>query len=508
MISQAASEFQKLDTKRSGVLKRARDCSALTIPHLLPPDGHNEQTELFTPYQGLGARGVNNLSSKLLLALLPPNAPFFRLTVDDTDVANLAGDAALRTKVETALGEVERTVMSAIEHSNSRTVLFETLKHLVACGNALLFQEADGQLRMWNLSQYVVLRDYMGDVLKIIIKETVSPATLDEETKLACEVNKTEESDKNVDVYTVVLRGKNRWEVHQEINDIVVPGSTGSYPMDEPAYLALRLSSIAGEDYGRGLVEEYLGDLRSLEGLTKSIVIASAAAAKVLFFRDPNASSRAKDIAQAASGDVLTGREGDISVLQLDKYPDFKVALEVAGEIGQRLSQSFLLNTAVQRNAERVTAEEIRYVAQELEDALGGIYSILTQELQIPFVNRRMSLLRRQGKLPRLPKDVVKPVITAGLEALGRGHDISKLRALLEDIAPLGEETIRQYLNVGDYIQRASNARGIDSDGLVRTEEQVQQALMQQQMQQLMQGAGPGVVQEMMKTQTQGGQVG
>ena len=39
------------------------------------------------------------------------------------------------------------------------------------------------------------------------------------------------------------------------------------------------------------------------------------------------------------------------------------------------------------RSAERVTAEEVRYMAQELETALGGVYSILSQEFQYPFVN-------------------------------------------------------------------------------------------------------------------------
>ncbi|WP_416142518.1 portal protein [Escherichia coli] len=43
-------------------------------------------------------------------------------------------------------------------------------------------------------------------------------------------------------------------------------------------------------------------------------------------------------------------------------------------------------NSAVQRTGERVTAEEIRYVASELEDTLGGVYSILSQELQLPLV--------------------------------------------------------------------------------------------------------------------------
>ena len=50
------------------------------------------------------------------------------------------------------------------------------------------------------------------------------------------------------------------------------------------------------------------------------------------------------------------------------------------------MSYAFLLNTAIQRDAERVTAQEIRYMAQQLETAMGGIYSLLSQEFQLPLV--------------------------------------------------------------------------------------------------------------------------
>ena len=45
--------------------------------------GSNSATNYPTPYQSVGSRGVMNLASKLMLALFPPQAPFFRLDVDD-----------------------------------------------------------------------------------------------------------------------------------------------------------------------------------------------------------------------------------------------------------------------------------------------------------------------------------------------------------------------------------------------------------------------------------------
>lgn len=78
------------------------------------------------------------------------------------------------------------------------------------------------------------------------------------------------------------------------------------------------------------------------------------------------------------------------------RYADCKMT---ADAIESRLSYAFMLNSAVQRSGERVTAEEIRYVANELEDTLGGIYSILSQELQLPLANTLLNILSKRVKL-------------------------------------------------------------------------------------------------------------
>ena len=66
----AESRYRQLEQSRQSFLDRARDCSELTIPSLIPPDVHNATSDLYQPYQGIGARGVNNLASKLLFCEL------------------------------------------------------------------------------------------------------------------------------------------------------------------------------------------------------------------------------------------------------------------------------------------------------------------------------------------------------------------------------------------------------------------------------------------------------
>jgi len=89
----AEALYTKLSGQRFPYIKRGRDASALTIPSILPAEGHNGASALPTPYQSVGARGVNNLAAALLLSLLPPNSPFFRLVVEESAMAEVTAQA-------------------------------------------------------------------------------------------------------------------------------------------------------------------------------------------------------------------------------------------------------------------------------------------------------------------------------------------------------------------------------------------------------------------------------
>lgn len=469
-----AGRYSQLESHRHSFLERGRDSSELTIPTLLPPDGHSGSTIYKTPFQSVGARGINNLASKLLMTLLPPNSPFFRLTIDDFDIEQIAGKDA-RGAVEEALARIERASMQEIEATAVRVPVHEALKQLIVAGNALVYLPKKGGMKVYRLDRYVVKRDTMGNVMEIITKESVSPLMLPKEAQeilATAEDYSSDTHNKNLDLYTYVCRKDTYYEIYQEVKGIIIPNTQGRYPLDKLPFIPLRFTRIDGEDYGRGYVEEYIGDLRSLEALTRAIVEGSAASAKVLFMVRPNGTTKQSTLAKAPNGAIVQGDASDVTTLQVQKYNDFRVAQETAARITERLSFAFLLNSSIQRQAERVTAEEVRYMAQELETALGGVYSILSQEFQLPLVRLLLSRLESNGKMPKMPKDSVKPQIVTGLEALGRGQDLNKLSQFLTYLQPLGPEIIAQNLNVEDYIDRLGASLGIDTGGLVKSPEQ------------------------------------
>jgi hypothetical protein len=335
----------------------------------------------------------------------------------------------------------------------------------------------------------------MGNPLEILVEEEVSPMMLPDVIQQHIKNTEGDKSiEKTIKLYTWVKRTPKEWKVFQEACGIIIPKTRGTYPLDKSPWLPLRWTKIDGEDYGRSHVEEYLGDLRSLEALSQAIVEGSAAAAKVLFLVKPNGSTKVETLTNSPNGAVRSGNAEDVTCLQVEKAADFRVASETAQNIEQRLSQAFLLASSVQRQAERVTAEEIRVMASELEDSLGGVYSVLSQEFQLPLVNRLMFQMEKQGRLPSLPKGMIKPAITTGMEALGRGNDVTKLQTLLQDIAPLGPEVISKYLNVTEYIKRCAVGRGIEAAGLINGDEEIAQADQQAQLMALVQKLGPNAI--------------
>lgn len=494
----AAKAYENMASDRDVFLTRARTCAELTIPTLMPRDGHTGSTQYDTPYQAVGARGVNNLASKLLMTLLPPNSPFFRLTIDDFDLVELAGNA--RGKAEDALARIERSAAQVIESKAIRVPTFEMLKQLIVSGNALIHMPPEGGMKVFRLDRFVVKRDTMGNILKIIVKETIAYEALPkdvQEALLETEGYQEQIEKKECDLYTCIKRDGKKFMVHQEVHGVVIPKTTGSYPQDKLPWLALRFIAVDGNDYGRSYVEEIVGDLKSLEALTRAIVEGSAASAKLIFMVRPNGTTKIRNIADSSNGAIISGDANDVSTLQANKFNDFRVAQETMNTITQRLSYAFLLNSSVQRQAERVTAEEVRYMAQELETALGGIYSVLSQEFQLPLVNLLLAKMQKEGKMPKFPKDTLKPQIVTGLEALGRGQDLNKLQAFLQYLQPLGQQVITQELNIDDYIDRLGASLGIDTQGLIKSPEQKQQEQMAaqeaMQQQQMMQMAEKGV---------------
>ena len=496
----ARDRYSQLTRGRTQFLHTAVECSRLTLPYLVQEDlsSRPEHQKLHTPWQSVGAKSVVNLAAKLMLALLPPQTSFFKLQVRE-DKLGVEFPREIKSELDLSFSKMERMVMDYISASNDRVIVHQALKHLIVSGNALIFMGKDG-LKNYPLNRYVVNRDGSGNICEIVTKELISRKILGQDLPVPLpnppgdEGYKTGSDDQDVEVYTYVrLDDNGRWIWHQEAFDNILPGSRSTAPKNTSPWLVLRFNTVDGEDYGRGRVEEFLGDIRSLEGLSQALVEGSAAASKVVFLVSPSSTTKPKTIADAGNGAIVQGRPDDVGVIQVGKTADFRTAQEQMMNLEKRINEAFLVLNV--RQSERTTAEEVRLTQMELEQQLGGLFSLLTVEFLEPYLARTLHILQRNKEIPKIPKDSVRPQIIAGVNALGRGQDEESLIRFAQTLSQtVGPEMMIKFLDPGEYVKRLAAAQGIDALNLVKSpetmEQEKQQQMQQMQQQELLKQAG------------------
>ncbi len=490
----AAGRYARLASDRTIFLDTARECARLSLPYLLTPTGVINGQHLPTPWQSIGAKGANVMASKLMLSLFPVTATFFKLQINDGKLASDPNlDARIKSEIDLSLSKMERVIMQHVAESQDRVILHQAMKHLIVTGNVLVYMGSSG-VKLYPLDRFVVVRDGEGQPTEIVTVESINRQFLPE--KFQTPKSATNRVDDNtatpsVDVtvgedeaavYTWAKLTDGQWRWRQEVDGEIIEDSYGKAPKNTTPWLPLRFNIVDGEDYGRGRIEEYLGDLKSLEGLMQAMVEGSAAAAKVVFLVSPSATVKPSTLAKAGNGAIIQGRQEDVSVVQVAKQADFSTAYQMITQLTQRLSEAFLILTV--RQSERTTAEEIRATQQELNEQLGGIYGNLTTELLRPYLQRKLFVLQRSNILPKLPKGVVFPTVIAGIEGIGRGQDRESLMMFLQTISQsLGPEAMIRFINPEEAIKRLAAAQGIDPIQLIKTAQERQTEMQQQQAQ-------------------------
>ena len=495
-MSKARERYSQLESGRTQFLDVAVEASELTLPYLVTrDDNYKGKRTLLQPFQSVGAKAVVTLSAKLMLAMLPPQTAFFKLQIRDDKIGEEI-EPEIRSELDLSFSKIERNIMEYIAASSDRVVVHQALKHLIVSGNALIFMAKDG-LKHYPLNRYVVNRDGNGNVLEIVTKEMIDRKVLGLERQVPSkEPNGDYSSDEDdAEVYTYVRldEGSGRWLWHQEVDGQILPGSRSTAPKNASPWLVLRFNTVDGEDYGRGRVEEFIGDLRSLNGLAQALVEGASVASKVIFLVSPSATTKPGTLAKAGNGAIIQGRPEDVGVVQVGKTADFATAANLSTQIEKRILEAFLVMNV--RQAERVTAEEVRLTQLELEQSLGGLFSLLTVEFLIPYLNRILLVLQRGNQIPRIPKDLVRPKIVAGVNALGRGQDQQALTQFIGTIAQtLGPEALQKFIDPTEAIKRLAAAQGIDVLNLVKSPETMEAEMQQQQQmaaqQQLLSQAG------------------
>ena len=144
------------------------------------------------------------------------------------------------------------------------------------------------------------------------------------------------------------------------------------------------------------------------------------------------------------------------------------------------VSQAFLMSSGGVRDAERVTAEEIRFFAKEIESAYGGLYSTMSLVWQMKEAQWAMSQV--DESIP----DVLEVKISTGMDALSQETALDSLRMSLSDLGLLNgvPEDVRGVLSATRIAKFLFMNRNLPFDQFTLTDEELQQRAAEQQQQQ------------------------
>lgn len=524
----AEQRYERLRSDRDRWLDRARRSCRLTLPWLVPAanDPNQGQPDTYPlPWNDIGAEGHNHLASRWLLAIMPASESFFKYTIDERQRATLISDARQSGTAEDEIAKsmvefdrsllaLEQSVLREINSTSDRAVVLEAMVHLVGPGNILLYDDEQDGLTCYHLNRYVLKRDPMGRPLEAVICESFVEDSLPK--AVADHLGLLDDKEKGKDyspdpvttakvmneeevikVYTHVewdyTSGKVSW--CQECKGKEIDGQDTEVDLETSPWMPLRATRIDSEDYGPGYIEaRCLAALQTAESLSQALTEGAMIAAESKKLVRPGSATSIKDLVACRNGGYVIGHSDDVKELGSDgrRGQGLVVAEARLQRVEASLKRAFMMSNV--RDSERTTAEEIRMVAQQMDEGQVGIYSILTTEFQNPYITRKLHVLTRQGKV-QLPKDLVKPVVSVGLAAVGRGNDLDKTMRFIQGLDVLakivGPDEVAARVDVSAAITRLSNGLGLEAIDLVRSEEKVKEIMAAQQQatqqQQLMQ---------------------
>ena len=477
------SRYETLKTERDKYKRRGESYAKVTVPYLMPDTDDVSSQEQQTDFNSIGSELVNSLANKYVQELFPSTRPFFRLRIDELDRDENADTA----KFDALLAIGERRARWAFEQRVARPALLDLIKHCIVVGNALLyFPEKGGRPTLYALDEYVVYRSVSGEILEIITTDTKAINALDEEIRddVISAMELEADADLNevvATIYTYIRVDPDNSEqyiVDQTVENVPVGDPNQIYKKDLLPWIPCVWQRTRKEHYGRGLVEDHYGSFWALSVLTEAMVTGAAVMTDIKYLVRPGSVLDVTAMNNAASGTYHYGMPDDIGTVETKKANDFGFIQAIIQDYRRHLGKVFLSISSQMRDAERVTVEENRIRAMELEQAHGGTFSSFAVTLQGPLAR----LLLRDIDL-NIEGTNIDPVVVTGLDAMGRSAENEKLRYLFDDLSLLNNlpDSIRMRFRESDLMAVLATGRDVEAEKLIKSDDEFAQEQAQAQ---------------------------
>ncbi|MEX0583910.1 MAG: portal protein, partial [Sneathiella sp.] len=271
-----------------------------------------------------------------------------------------------------------------------------------------------------------------------------------------------------VTIYSrIILEADGKFHLYQSGDYIDLDTDGAVWTKNDLIWVPLTWNLVRGEDYGRGLVADYSGAFHAVNILTGALLNIAAIIGDIKFLVNPASVVDVTEMNAAKPGSYHSGKEGDITTVKIEKTMDAQFIGTMIERYEKQIAQAFLLGSQLTRNAERVTAEEIRASANELETSNGGIYSRLAATWQVQTANIVLAQINFVGV-----QNGIKPQIITGLDSLSRAGELDNIRLWLGDMALLNvvPEDVREWLKVGEFMEVIGTNRQVEYKRFTMTE--------------------------------------
>lgn len=473
---------------RQQVIDLGRTLAELTIPSVFPPDNYKTGDPLPGNNQSMGGYAVSTLASELMFMAFPPGQPIARFTPNETKLqAEIDLDPELYSRVQLGLSRLEVLHREALALTSIASTYNHYLCALIVVGNALWKHVKRDSPTFHLPDKYVVLRANDGTPILSILKCPTALATLpkdvqdqiyeNDETLRESEVP---EFLRSADIYSVCKlkvadNGERTWCYWEEHKGQRIEGSEVETDWDDCPQWPGWMVPVYGQNWGQSYCERYRGDLFLLETHGSALNDLTALAAWALIFAKPGARTSLKQLQKAKNLDMLSGSAEDVTVFRSEKGADGNFVLASFDRAARRVGAAFLVQSAVMRDGERVTKEEVQRVGRQLDRAMGGLYTEVSQSSQRRIITRAIRLNEEElDYLPPLPSDKVTVNVITGVDAMGQSNDADKLMQFGTSLGQIfGPAAVAEGLTFSDFSNRLAAALGIKPDGLVRKKEEV-----------------------------------
>lgn len=507
--------WSEMHNEKDDLVDRSEAYARWTLPYICMPDGGYEQ-EAEKGSVDNGAKYVNGLANKIVEVLFPTSRPFFKLSLTaeaQLRMAQEVGEASMPQVLEnanTTTARIEKIAVKNLNLTEYRPRAIEAVKHLIITGNVVIRRDSEDNRIVYGVRNHCIRRDRNGNEIHVLLYdqkrlEEFEPETQDR-IKQAGVSNATGASltdfttqSEGMTLITEYKKIGKRWRIRQEVAGLPIGEEHYQNELDYDL-LCLTWNHASGEHYGRGLVEDNAVLFHKLDvtGAATTALMAVMCDIKFLVRAGSPLSQQVEQLHAANVGSYFVGNEGDITVPDIGKRGDLQVMINRMDTWDQQLAGAFL--NANVRNAERVTAEEIRLIAKELESAYGGIYSKLAEAWQAreaEYVLAKTDLIKQLGQGMF---EAFEVVIVSGADSLSREGVLDNLRQAVMDLQMLEAvpEDVRGTLNADRFAKFVFENHYLDPLQFVNTAEEMQARQQQeQQMQaQLMQQQAATNVQE------------